>query len=233
MAEMNRPPIAQRRSSAWILFNSAVSFSILVSISASAFWADDSPSVSSTLGETRCRSPNTVSRSPGVGIIAGWDDLLHFVDYERTALGCFDGGVGCGAQESGQSEQSSDLDFLGIGQCFDLIDTESVSTASNLVSSNDRRAGTFATDQHRQGIVQNITGRQISAEASLSGKSRVVATYVLLTRSEPPPATYAHHPDPGDPATAAVLAERSCRTGSCLTCSATIWLGGGSVVRLD
>jgi hypothetical protein len=114
--------------------------------------------VSSTLGEMRCRSPNTVSRSPGVGIIAGWDDLLHFVDYERTALGCFDGGVGCGAQESGQSEQSSDLDFLGIGQCFDLIDTESVSTASNLVSSNDRRAGTFATDQHRQGIVQKHHG---------------------------------------------------------------------------
>jgi hypothetical protein len=103
--------------------------------------------VSSTLGEMRCRSPNTVSRSPGVGIIAGWDDVLHFVDYERTALGCFDGGVGCGAQESGQSEQSSDLDLLGIGQCFDLIDTESVSTASNLVSSNDRRAVTFATDQ--------------------------------------------------------------------------------------
>jgi hypothetical protein len=43
---------------------------------------------------------------------------------------------------------------------------------------------------------RNITGRQISAEASLSGKSRVVATYVLLTRSEPPPATYATIPIP-------------------------------------
>jgi hypothetical protein len=89
--------------------------------------------------------------------------------------------------------------LLWIGQCVYVINTEFVSTTGDLTGPQNPWAGALSTDQHWQGIVQNIAGAQMTPEVPLGGECSIVAVQVDLRRTKPLPVPYADQPDAHEP----------------------------------